>query len=108
MSGTRRVCELCASFANHFVLTALGKYSYGLYVFHFIVIAVVGNLLLHFPAIGHATMTETLPAICLLCANVLISFALTISSYHLYEKHFLKLKRYFPENGAAVPVASDR
>ena len=103
MSGTRRVCELCASFANHFVLTALGKYSYGLYVFHFIVFMMLGNLLIHFPRIAAATTNEMLPAIGLLLVNVIISLALAVASFHLYEKHFLKLKKYFPERAAVVP-----
>ena len=81
-------------------LRKLGKYSYGLYVFHFIVFMMLGNLLIHFPRIEKATTNHTLPAIGLLSANLAISLALAYASYHLYEKHFLKLKKYFPERTA--------
>ncbi len=82
-------------------LRKLGKYSYGLYVFHFIVFMVLGNLLIRFPRIRHATVNHLLPAIGLLLANLFLSLALAYASYHLYEKHLLKLKRYFPEKTAA-------
>ncbi len=83
-------------------LRALGGYSYGLYVFHFIVFMVLGNLLIHFPRLRDATTNHMLPAIGLLLANLVISLTLAVASFHLYEKHFLKLKRYFPERGAAA------
>ena len=91
-------------------LRALGGYSYGLYVFHYIVIAILGNLLIHFPEIAHATAVGMLSAFCLLCVNLAISFALTVASFHLYEKRFLKLKKYFPERvvGSQLPMVRDR
>ncbi len=33
---------------------------------------------------------------------VAIAFGLAFCSYRLYEKHFLKLKKYFPEKTAAA------
>ena len=83
-------------------LRKLGKYSYGLYVFHFIVFMMLGNLLVHFPRVAEATTNQMLPAFGLLSANLLISLTLAFCSYHLYEKHFLKLKKYFPERAAAA------
>jgi|GEM_PF-123312 len=82
-------------------LRALGGYSYGLYVFHFIVFMILGNLLIHFPRIRNATTNQMLPAIGLLLTNLVISLTLAVVSFHLYEKRFLKLKRNFPERGAA-------
>ena len=79
----------------------MGKYSYGLYVFHFIVFMVLGNLLIHFPRIANVTTHEMLPAIGLLLANLVISLTLAVASFHLYEKHFLKLKKYFPKSNCA-------
>jgi peptidoglycan/LPS O-acetylase OafA/YrhL len=83
-------------------LRALGGYSYGLYVFHFIVFMVLGNLLIHFPRIRDATNNNMLSAIGLLLANLVISFALAVTSFHLYEKRFLKLKKYFPERATSM------
>ena len=87
-------------------LRKLGKYSYGLYVFHFIVFMMLGNLLIHFPRVAKATTNHMLPALGLLLANLLISLTLAFASYHLYEKHFLKLKKYFPEKTATSSLAS--
>ncbi|NNM89222.1 MAG: acyltransferase [Phycisphaerae bacterium] len=83
-------------------LRALGGYSYGLYVFHFIVFVILGNLLLHFPRIRDATTNQMLPAIGLLLTNLVISLTLAVASFHLYEKRFLKLKKNFPERAAAA------
>ncbi len=89
-------------------LRALGGYSYGLYVFHFIVFMVLGNLLIHFPRIRDATTNDMLPAIGLLLANLVISLTLAVASFHLYEKRFLKLKKYFPERVAAAVINDQR
>ena len=71
-----------------------GKYSYGLYVFHFI----YGYLLLRHRTVdivsrwvGSQTAAIFLQAIAATAVAVLIS----LLSYHLYEKHFLKLKKFF-------------
>ncbi len=58
---------------------------------------VLGNLLIHFPRVAGATTNHMLPAIGLLLANLVTSLTLAVASFHLYEKHFLKLKKYFPE-----------
>lgn len=88
-------------------LRALGGYSYGLYVFHFIVFMMLGNLLIHFPRIRNATTNDMLPAIGLLLTNLVISLTLAVASFHLYEKRFLKLKKNFPERVAATSIATD-
>ena len=71
-------------------LKFFGKYSYGIYVFHFPVM-----FLLHptiekwlWPLFG-SRIPETL---LLICIEVIIA----VIVYHLYEKHFLKLKKFFP------------
>ncbi len=70
-------------------LKFFGKYSYGIYVFHFPVM-----FLLHpttekwlWPIFGNR-IPETL---LLICIEVIIA----VIVYHLYEKHFLKLKKFF-------------
>jgi peptidoglycan/LPS O-acetylase OafA/YrhL len=75
-------------------LRTLGKYSYGMYVVHMFVIVAVSAWL---PLAKLAAWAHSEPAgIMLFCAvYVLATLAVSIALWHLYEKHFLKLKRYF-------------
>lgn len=74
------------AFLGHRSLAYLGKISYGLYIFHLIGIA-MGGKVAH--AVG-STSWWGLASISLACTLVL-----SIASYELYEKHFLRLKRRF-------------
>ena len=69
---------------SHPVLRAYGKYSYGIYVLHVILLPYV--LFLRLP-LGRAGFTLFVS---------IISFAAAWLSWHLYEVHFLRLKRFFP------------
>ncbi len=88
------------------VLKWMGKYSYAIYVFHgaalgyFQELAVPERLAraLKIPL----TSRNHLPI--LFVAAVGFSLAAAFLSWHLYEKHFLKLKRFFPQ-GASAGVA---
>jgi peptidoglycan/LPS O-acetylase OafA/YrhL len=75
-------------------LRTLGKYSYGLYVYHGIIDRVyayrdVDGLLT--AALGSHTLAFVIRAV----SGIAISFVISIASYELYEKRFLKLKRRF-------------
>jgi len=85
-------------------LRFLGKYSYGLYVYHAILLwyftetqvearfdALLGN---HALAMVAVAMTGTA-----------ISVAVAVASYHLFEKHLLSLKRFFETEVTAGPKA---
>ena len=77
-------------FFSHPVLQWFGKYSYALYVLH-LPIAV---LILH----SDISWVSSNPAIAQLELFILYfgaSILAAFLSWHLYEKHFLKLKRYF-------------
>ncbi len=69
------------------ILSRLGIYTYGLYLYHTIII----NFLLQ--------IRSSLPFEISLLATVILSFIISllisIVSYHVFEKQFLKLKRYF-------------
>lgn len=74
------------SFLGHQPLAYLGKISYGLYIFHLIGIALGGKVA---QALGSDSWW-TLALMSLACTLIL-----SIASYELYEKHFLRLKRRF-------------
>ncbi len=83
----------------------LGKYSYGIYVFH---LPILEGSKAVFRGIGLLGAIYSSAALCVLFAafNVTIALLAAYLSYHLYEKHFLKLKKYFPEKTAAMAARS--
>lgn len=72
---------------DSFFFSKLGKYTYGLYLYHIIVI----NLLIQTANLFPFQLNWFSFGLISLTITILIS----ISSYHLFEKHFLKLKKYF-------------
>jgi len=80
-------------------LRFFGKYSYGLYVFHYCVHGVFSSPIRafmneHF----HSKALAVLAGACLVMA---ITLAIALLSYHFYEAPFLKLKKYFSYNERA-------
>lgn len=71
-------------------LRSVGKYSYAMYVFHMLIIFIVGSALL--PKLQQ--WTRYYPVIYAL-SIALLSYLAAFISYHCYEKHFLKLKDRF-------------
>jgi peptidoglycan/LPS O-acetylase OafA/YrhL len=76
------------------VLCQLGKYSYGLYVLHRLLLMPLRKLL---PPEYLADVTGSLGLGLLAFQVVALAASVAVAwlSWHLYEKHFLKLKRYF-------------
>jgi peptidoglycan/LPS O-acetylase OafA/YrhL len=74
-------------------LRFFGRYSYGLYVLHYSVYGLLSTPL-HSFFIGYLH-SRVLSDILSTGLIVGISVALAMLSYHLYEVHFLRLKRYF-------------
>jgi len=72
------------------LLRSCGRYSYAMYVFHMLLIQLLGSYLsgLLLPAGSFRPMLYSLTII-------LLSYGLGWLSYRLYERHFLSLKRYF-------------
>jgi len=77
-------------------LRSVGRYSYAMYVFH-VPLAPLCWLLFSFQSLNilgrtHSSFLEHLPYAVLAS---LATYALAWASWHAYEQHFLKLKRYF-------------
>jgi peptidoglycan/LPS O-acetylase OafA/YrhL len=67
------------------VLRFFGKYSYGIYVFHWLLS----------PLFLRVIPAQRVGAAVYMMAAISISVLVAVTSWHLYEKHFLKLKRFF-------------
>jgi peptidoglycan/LPS O-acetylase OafA/YrhL len=70
-------------------LRLIGRYSYGMYVFHLPLHVYFGSRLLH----GLADHVTTEVALVYTFAIIVTSFVAAALSYELYERHFLSLKR---------------
>jgi peptidoglycan/LPS O-acetylase OafA/YrhL len=87
-------------------LRFFGKYSYGLYVFHYSIEGFLSGPLraATFAHLHSKSLAVLLPAIVILGLSIIAA----LLSYHLYESQFLHLKRYFGYARTAtskVPVA---
>ncbi len=86
---------------NRKPLRWFGRYSYGIYVYHFPIWIASGIFLQDRHLWSRMRATPTL-GVGFVLANIGVSIAVAYASYHLYEKHFLNLKKYFPERTAAA------
>ena len=78
-------------FSRFKVISILGIYTYGLYCLHFIGIVFIEKCIEKFQMNADTFFIALLAAICALLVTVFLSY----TSYHLYEKWFLKLKSKF-------------
>ena len=76
--------------SDNSVLTKLGMYTYGLYLFHTIVINCLSRVLAR---VGYSTESP-LNGVCFAALALSASIALAVLSYRFVEKPFLNLKRY--------------
>jgi peptidoglycan/LPS O-acetylase OafA/YrhL len=83
-------------------LRSIGRYSYAIYIAHMFVNFYVYMAWTHtvLPQIRQIHGVEQIPpiaaALCYLGLNLGLSYMVGIASWHLFEKHFLQLKKYFP------------
>jgi len=84
-----------------------GRYSYGIYVIHLPLLSAI-EYKTTFYRHGVALLGGSrLPATLLFAAvGMSLSYTLGWLSYHLYEKRFLALKRFFPRQPAAATAAA--
>ena len=78
-------------------LKMVGRYSYAMYVFHMPLHVFFGVALLHAIVGAHPSHAA---AFIYITSSIVASFALAALSYHLFERHFLRLKeRLMPRGG---------
>jgi peptidoglycan/LPS O-acetylase OafA/YrhL len=97
-----------ARLLNSATLAAFGRYSYALYLVHILVRNVFHGQLAQVEGKLPTLLGSQLPAqVGVLLAGIGISYALAFTSWHLFEKHFLALKRFFnyERRAAAAPLA---
>jgi peptidoglycan/LPS O-acetylase OafA/YrhL len=76
----------------HPVLRFLGRYSYGIYVFHWPIMVALN---LAVPSVRLKERFGVAGGIAHVLAAATLSIGVAFLSWHLYEKHWLRLKRYF-------------
>jgi len=86
--------SLAQTICSNGLLRFFGRYSYGLYVYHYSVDRTL-TLPMRTALEGHG-LPKGLAILVVAAVVGAISVVLAVLSYHLYEKHFLRLKRYFP------------
>ena len=98
VTNTQSSGFLCHTLRSR-LLRILGKYSYGIYVLHLPIVrflaqsrdAVLSHLHYQQGSLQYAAVSSLTIVI-----GCLASFAAALASWHLIEKHFLRLKRKFP------------
>lgn len=82
-------------FSSRILVTA-GKYSYAMYVFHLPLVIVMEMAGLHMKTLSGGQPPGIPAALAYSVIMSIVTFLVAFTSWHLYEKHFLKLKRLFP------------
>jgi peptidoglycan/LPS O-acetylase OafA/YrhL len=102
-ASDQTVCgRICASRT----LCFFGRYSYGLYVFHHPILFfnLAGFLFLdHVPLVYGSLLLRKLVFV---ASAMTLSIIMALISWHLYEKHCLKLKRLFTDRSSASAAPS--
>jgi len=80
------------------ILSKLGRYTYGLYLSHTIFVSLLLQL---FKRLGF-DMGNIMIYSCLAILALALSIGASILSYHLLERPFLRLKKYFTANKAII------
>jgi|JI10StandDraft_1071094.scaffolds.fasta_scaffold83456_2 peptidoglycan/LPS O-acetylase OafA/YrhL len=86
-------------------LGEIGKYSYAIYIFHQPLHVFVGKPLLARLGVGVDGTTNPLVALAYVGLASVASVALGFVSFHVLEKHFLKLKKHFVPSKITPPPA---
>ena len=78
------------------LLVTVGKYSYAMYVFHLPLVIAMQIAGVQMRTFSRGQPPGILAALAYSIALSVTTFLAALASWHLYEKHFLKLKKFFP------------
>lgn len=106
MSGANRAASATPLLETAWLQT-IGKYSYALYVFHWPIARVVHELFTRkdwklYPEYASSSIPDAAIALAIVST---LTFVAAWLSWHLYEVHWLKLKRYFAYHKPASSTA---
>jgi peptidoglycan/LPS O-acetylase OafA/YrhL len=85
-------------------LRFLGRYSYGIYIFHWPVVVVLGSVMK--PDRAKQMLGPVAGGVAFILVAAALSIGTAFLSWHLYEKHWLKLKRFFDYRNPATQSAA--
>jgi peptidoglycan/LPS O-acetylase OafA/YrhL len=91
-------------FLNAPLLRSFGRYSYAMYIFHLPVKAFVLQQILSVDSVPRAFGSQLPGQLLLMVVGIATSYALAIMSWHLFEKHFLRLKDHFRDGKPPTQV----
>jgi peptidoglycan/LPS O-acetylase OafA/YrhL len=92
---------------DHRVLREVGQKSYGMYVFH-IPLLVLAIRYIHLPSrLQQWTSHPYLADMIFFSSMIIITYLVAFISYNAYEKHFLRLKRFFRRDQSRKPRIPD-
>jgi peptidoglycan/LPS O-acetylase OafA/YrhL len=86
-------------------LTFLGRYSYGLYVYHHFVLFAMDRAGVQVSGLPRPFGSQLLSHLLYSLIAASLSLALALLSWHLFEKRFLRLKARFPYQRASTATA---
>ena len=87
------------------VLRLFGRYSYGLYVFHFTIHQLLTERI--YDSIARHTASRVAPLLGSGIATVALSLGIAMLSFHYFESPILRLKRFFPNTAARPTLRQD-
>ena len=105
IASTLRAGSLFSRAFSNGILRSFGRYSYGLYVYHFL-IAQLTEARLHF-LVERATGSKLAGIFIPGALVVFTSYAVAALSFHFFEQPILRLKRYFADTGNSPKLRHD-
>ncbi|HEY8942867.1 MAG TPA: acyltransferase, partial [Polyangiaceae bacterium] len=94
--------RVVSSFLKLGALRTLGRFSFALYLFHYPLMTVLRSTVLERTGVPLFLGSSLPMQLAFDATGIGISLAFAVCSWHGYETHFLRIKRYFEPSGAPV------